>query len=34
MLGMPNTVLEQVSPHAYHLGMLAGIHQVFHVDKL
>ena len=28
------TVLEQVSPHAYHLDTPAGIHSVFHVDKL
>ena len=28
------TVLEQVSPHAYHLDTPAGIHPVFHVDKL
>lgn len=28
------TVLEQVSPHAYHLDTSAGIHPVFHVDKL
>ena len=28
------TVLEQVSPHAYRLDTPAGIHPVFHVDKL
>ena len=28
------TVLEQVSPHAYHLDTPTGIHPVFHVDKL
>ena len=28
------TILEQVSPHAYCLDTPAGIHPVFHVDKL